>query len=168
MKIGIDASRANSREKTGTEWYSFRLIQEFKKIADSNDQFFLYSKEGLDFGLENLPSNFKSRVLRWPPKFLWTQIRLSIHLLFNKADVLFVPAHTLPLINCRKTVLTVHDIGFERFEQLYSQKIIGPRNFVKKLINLGVRVVTLGRYGSNELDYHRWAMKYAIEHASII
>src|SRR3989339_716774 len=30
--IGIDASRANKIKKTGTEWYSYHLIQELKKI----------------------------------------------------------------------------------------------------------------------------------------
>ena len=32
MIIGIDASRANESERTGTEWYSYHLIQEFKKL----------------------------------------------------------------------------------------------------------------------------------------
>ncbi len=168
MKIGIDASRANVKQKTGTEWYSYRLIQGFKKIAEVNDQYFLYSKESLNYGLEDLPPNFTSEVLKWPPKFLWTQIRLSLHFYSKKPDVLFIPAHTIPLIHPKKTVLTVHDVGFERYTQLYSKDVIGQKGIRKRVMSAGVRAFTLGKYGSNELDYHRWAMNYAIKHATKI
>ncbi len=168
MKIGIDASRANVINKTGTEWYSYRLIQEFKKIADRSDQFFLYSKEKLNGDLNDRPVNFHSKVLNWPPRYLWTQLRLSGHFVFNETDVLFVPAHTLPLRHPKKTVLTVHDIGFERFETLYSGKSIGSGKLSVNILSAGVRLFTLGRFKSNELDYHRWSMKQAIKSASHI
>ncbi|MBU0707436.1 glycosyltransferase family 4 protein [Patescibacteria group bacterium] len=168
MKIGIDASRANLEQKTGTEWYSYKLIQEFKKIADPQDQFFLYSKDKLKYGLEKLPDNFVSVVLSWFPKFMWTQLRLSINQLFNKPDVLFVPAHTIPIIHAKPTVLTVHDVGFERMTELYSTKNIGPKGWKKRLIYVFVKIITLGKYGSNELDYHRWSMRYALKNAAKI
>ena len=168
MKIGIDASRANVENKTGTEWYSYWLIKEFCKIADPNDQYFLYTKEKLRSEYQNLPTNFHSQVLRWPPKFLWTQIRLSLRLAVKPVDVLFVPAHTLPLIKSKRTVLTVHDIGFERLHGLYSKEAIGGRRLGKKILSAGTRIFTRGRYGSSELDYHRWAMRTAITKATQI
>ncbi len=138
MVIGIDASRANKIQKTGTEWYSYHLIQELKKIIPDNIRVILYSKEPLQGGLEDLPSNWQSKVLNWPPKFLWTQIRLSLEMLFKRPDVLFIPAHTIPLIHPKKTILVAHDIGFATHKELYSDK---------------------------ELGYHRWAMNYAIKKA---
>ena len=41
MVIGIDASRANRKNKTGTEWYSFYLIKNLAEI-DSNNKYVLY------------------------------------------------------------------------------------------------------------------------------
>lgn len=166
MIIGIDASRANEVKKTGTEWYAYHLIEEFKKIADHNDQFILYTKEPLREDLGILPANFKNKVLKWPPKFLWTQIRLSIEMLFGSPDLLFVPAHTIPLIHPKNTVTTLHDVGFERFQELYSKDRIGYRtSLTKSLINLLVRILTLGKYGSNEYDYHRFSARFALKHA---
>ncbi|MBU0598340.1 glycosyltransferase family 4 protein [Patescibacteria group bacterium] len=169
MLIGIDASRANVDKKTGTEWYAYYVIQEFKKIADPNDQFILYSKEKLRGSLSELPANFNNKVLNWPPKFLWTQIRLAWEMLVHKTDALFVPAHTIPLIHPKNTVTTLHDIGFEEYHQLYSPKDIGPENTaIKKIIKILVIIFTFGKYSSNELDYHRWSARLALKHAKRI
>lgn len=140
MRIGIDASRANLDNKTGTEWYAFNLIEQFKKIIPSNFSVVLYSKEPLKNELKNLPKNWRNKVLSWPPRFLWTQVRLSFEMLkfWNRPDLLFIPAHTIPLIHPKKTILVAHDIGFEKNAGLYDKK---------------------------NLAYHRWAMRYAIKHA---
>ncbi|MDP2933117.1 MAG: glycosyltransferase family 1 protein [bacterium] len=119
MTIGIDASRANKSQKTGTEWYSFHLIEELKKI-DSPNRFVLYSREELRGELGQLPTNFESKVLKWPPKFLWTQVRLSWEMLVRPPDVLFVPAHTVPILGRVKRVVTIHDVGFRVYPELYS------------------------------------------------
>ncbi|GAI16502.1 unnamed protein product, partial [marine sediment metagenome] len=60
MIIGIDASRANRKQKTGIEWYSYYLIQELKKIpVRQGDKFILYSFDRLKSGLENLPEGWQ-------------------------------------------------------------------------------------------------------------
>ncbi len=169
MLIGIDASRANLQHKTGTEWYAYHLIQNFKKIADPRDQFILYSKDKLKGDLGVLPNNFSSKVLGWPPKFLWTQLRLAWEMIWHKPDVLFVPAHTIPIFHPSKTITTLHDVGFEHDAKLYSTNKIGPADsLLKKILALVVRILTLGKYGSSELDYHRWAARFALKHARTI
>ncbi len=151
MLIGIDASRASRKFKTGVEWYSYHLIQEFKKIpTPAGDKFILYSSDKLRGDLENLPDGWQSRILFWPLKYLWTQIRLSWEMLVNPPNILFVPAHCLPIISRARAVLTIHDLGFKRFSQAYSlwqriyysfvhwfavkraDKIIVPSEFTKK------------------------------------
>jgi len=150
MKIGIDASRANNLQKTGVEWYAFYLIQELKKIIPENVEVILYSTENLQGDLSNLPKNWKNKVLSWPPKRLWTQIRLSLEMLFHKPDVLFVPAHVFPIVHPKKIVMTIHDIAaldfpdsynaFEKWYSLFSSKqalqklwkIITPSIFTKQ------------------------------------
>jgi len=122
MIIGIDASRANRENKTGTEWYCWHLIEEFKKITPGNERVFLYSNEKLKGDLGISPDNFQEIILKWPPKYLWTQIRLWWELLLRPPDVLFVPAHTIPFLPIWKKVkvaVTVHDVGFKRFPELY-------------------------------------------------
>lgn len=166
MIIGIDASRANKENKTGTEWYAYNVLQELKRIIPPEDKVILYSKNELKGDLAILPNNFSNKILKWPPRFLWTQLRLSWEVFFYRPDVLFIPAHTIPLLSPKKTVTTLHDVGFEEFHELYSRNPIGPDN---KLLNFifGVAflILTLGRYKNNELEYHRWSARLALKKA---
>lgn len=163
--IGIDASRANVGHRTGTEWYIFNLLKELTQIIPAEHSVVLYTKEELrnDFG--KLPANWSNQVLRWPPKLLWTQMRMSLHMLRKKhrPDILFIPAHTIPVKHPKKTVYVAHDLGFERYEDIYSHSYIGG-----PIMNIAVRIATLGKYSTNELDYHRWSMQFAIKHAAKI
>jgi len=169
MLIGIDASRANKKNKTGTEWYAYNVIQELKKLISSRDQVILYSKEELEGDLAILPANFRSKVLRWPPKFLWTQFRLSWEVFWHKPDVLFIPAHTIPIVCPKKTITTLHDVGFENFQNLYSNNPIGPNNkIIRWVYGLFFRLLTFGKYKNNELDYHRWSARLAVKKAAKI
>ncbi len=119
MLIGIDASRANREKKTGVEWYSYHLIKNLKKL-DTKSHYFLYSEKKLKNDLGVLPSNWQSKILKWPPKFFWTQIRFSWEMLFNAPNLLFVPSHVIPLIHPKKVITTIHDLGFKNFPQAYS------------------------------------------------
>lgn len=170
MLIGIDASRAVTTQKTGTEHYSEQIIYNISKL-DHKNQYILFSENAPKKGslLADLPNNFTWKII--PFGYLWTQIRLSLEMLKwkNKLDVLFVPAHTIPLIHPKNVVVTIHDLGFEYFPELYAKKPIGPNNtIVKLLLNIGVRIITLGKYGNSEYDYHRWAIRHAISNATKI
>lgn len=160
MVIGIDASRANLEARTGTEWYAFHMIRGLIRNAHQRYQFVLYTKSPLREDWGPMPSSVTVKILRWPPGFFWTQLRLAWEMLWHSPDLLFVPAHTIPLVTPRRTITTLHDVGFEHFSKLYGQQTIGPR-WLSPL----VRLVTWGRYSSSELDYHRWSARLAIRKA---
>jgi glycosyltransferase involved in cell wall biosynthesis len=190
MIIGIDASRANRKHKTGTEWYAFYLIKELAKL-DSANQYILYSEQPISNDLSDLtesPSsspiafdkdgfqiiksphgNFKAKILDWPVRHLWTHVRLSWEMLWHRPDVLFVPSHVLPLIHPRRSVVTIHDVGFERDKSLYPKLDLGPTNKTKKrIINTLVRLFTRGRFGANVQDYLTWSTLFSLRKAAKI
>ncbi|NCO05087.1 MAG: glycosyltransferase family 4 protein [Candidatus Magasanikbacteria bacterium] len=120
MRIGIDASRANNQQKTGVEWYAFHVIEELKKLIPSTHEVVLYTKTPLTGTLAALPTHWSQKVLSWPPQRLWTQCRLSIEMLCNPPDVLWIPAHVPPLIHPKKTIMTLHDVAAIKFPQSYN------------------------------------------------
>jgi len=140
MIIGIDASIANAESKTGTEWYSYILLKKFSEI-DRKNEYRLYVENSPDQEFFNLGKNFQVKVLKWPINRFWHQGRLGLEMLFNKPDVLFVPAHTIPLLHPVKTITTCHDVGFEQFPELYT---------------------------ATERQYHRWSMRLAVKRANRI
>jgi len=138
IKIGVDASRSNTAQRTGTEYYSYEIIKQMVALKRENIKLLLYSKTPLEYidnnqaGVENLAMPF--------PK-LWSQIRLSFEIFKNPPDVLFVPAHTIPIFHGKKTVVTLHDVGFKYFPELYTPL---------------------------ERIYHNWCMRFSVKHANRI
>lgn len=120
MIIGFDGSRAFVKNRTGTENYSYQVLKNLAKI-DQKNNYFVYLRPG-NVVAEKWPSNFQFKVLNYLR--LWTQIGLSKQTFFDKLDVLFVPAHTLPIIRRPglKTIVTVHDLGSEFLPQTHQIK----------------------------------------------
>lgn len=127
MVIGFDASRAFGEVRTGTENYSYQLLKALSKI-DQKNQYLIYTRSLTDhissmiIELMKLSKNFK--VVEIPRKRFWTQGGLTLQTFKDNLDVLFVPAHTLPLIRKPglKTVVTVHDLGSEYLPAMHQLK----------------------------------------------
>lgn len=153
MLIGIDASRANRPRKTGVEWYSYHLIQHLKRLPQTADHsWLLYGNTPLTHGLEFGPPAWHETRLSWPPKYLWTQMRLSFEMWRRRPDVLYVPAHVLPRIIPRRSVVVMHDVGFRRMPSLYKpvQRLYhewSSRDIVKR----ASRILTVSEFSRQEI-----------------
>jgi len=107
MIAGIDASRAFLSTGSGVARYSRCLIEAL--VAHSEHVFRLYTN-----GVAQ-PSSLQFPNVHWrniPFPRLWTHIRLSAEMILHRPQVLFVPAHVLPLVRPRATVVTIHDLGY--------------------------------------------------------
>ncbi|HPX64410.1 MAG TPA: glycosyltransferase family 1 protein, partial [bacterium] len=121
MLIGIDASRANRQQKTGTEWYAYHIIKNLIEL-DRQNQYVLYSDQAFDqefIELADRYQNVRLKVLAWPFKRFWTLGRLTLEMMFFPPQILFVPSHVLPLFSRAKLVNTIHDVGFMAYSELY-------------------------------------------------
>lgn len=123
--IGIDASRAIITQRTGTEHYSASLLAALARLPEAERyRFRLYvniasvgeARERLGF---DLPPNW--RVVAVPFPRLWTHLRLSWEVLRKPPGVLFVPSHVVPLWHPRRTVVTVHDLGYLEYPQAHTR-----------------------------------------------
>ncbi|MGC8779896.1 MAG: glycosyltransferase family 4 protein [Anaerolineae bacterium] len=148
MLIGIDASRAFVARRTGTETYSFNLIRALIGLGTAH-RFRLYVNEvtsppapplrgegsevtsppapplrGEGSEVTSPPApplrgegSVEIRAIPFPR--LWTHVRLSAEMLVRPPDVLFVPAHVLPLVHPQRCVVTVHDLGYLRYPEAH-------------------------------------------------
>lgn len=108
--VGIDASRAISVAPTGTEGYSYHLIRALLPHLLPEYQVRLYARQPLP--PEAFPGA-EARAITIPR--LWTHLGLSWEMARQPPDLLFVPAHVLPLVRPRHTLVTVHDVGYRFF-----------------------------------------------------
>ncbi len=106
--IGIDGSRLSVADRTGTETYTAQIIRHLAPISPP-DYLRVYLRGNADsIGLERMP---QVEVRPLPDGRLWTHRRLSNEMWADAPDVLFVPAHVVPVVH-PATVVTIHDLGF--------------------------------------------------------
>ena len=115
--IGLEASRANKVKKTGTEWYAWHMLQQFKKI-DPNNKFVVYYNDFLADDLQEVPANFLLKRLKWPFGKFWTHIRLGFELSKYPVDKFFA-SNAAPLFTSGEVTATIHDLGFLNNPELY-------------------------------------------------
>ena len=172
MIIGVDASRAFVPQRTGTENYSFRLLREMISNSGSNE-FILYTRgddtfkgetlQGVSHGSEFSDTfkvgSFKGgdhliwKKIGWPR--LWTQGGLALRTYLDRLDVLFVPAHTLPIL--RKpglpTVVTIHGLEYEYLPEHYRfpQKLYLTWS-TRYAVRFADRIIAVSQFTADELQ----------------
>lgn len=128
MIIGIDGSRAFLKQRTGIEEYSYQVIRHLRaELGEASVRLYVPKKIHLQGMIPSLVSpviDFElpatwQVVGLWSPRF-WTKFRLSLEMLLRKPDVLFVPAHTLPLVGAKKNIVVVHGLEYEVSPESYS------------------------------------------------
>lgn len=149
--IGIDASRANVLRRTGVEWYAYHVIEELKKIVPDRYRVLLYAREPLLGGLEVMPPHWEQRLLSWPPKYLWTQKRLSWEMLVRPPDLFFSPVHVLPLVHPRRSLVTVHDVAFMAMPEAYGRLGRLYLLFATRLAARTARILTVSEFSKGEI-----------------
>ena len=104
--IGVDGSRLSVGDRTGTETYSAQIIRHLARIV-APDSLRVYLRG------EGVPPEVgdSSDIVPIPAGRLWTHVRLSRELWRRPPDVLFVPAHVVPVLH-PATVVTIHDLGY--------------------------------------------------------
>ena len=121
MIIGIDASRAATGQRTGTEAYALHLIRALIPLAaERGHTLRLYFNEAPAPDLFPAASHVIPTVI--PLRRMWTHARLGHELRSRPPDVFFTPAHVIPIgIRC-PAVATVHDLGYERFPAAHPRR----------------------------------------------
>lgn len=116
LSIGVDASRTLPAYRTGTEQYSIFLLRALMAL-ETPHCWRLYAPGPPPIDLLPLPPRWEWRAIPFPR--LWTHLRLSWEMQRHRPDVLFVPAHVVPALHPRATVVTVHDLGYLHFPEAH-------------------------------------------------
>jgi glycosyltransferase involved in cell wall biosynthesis len=128
MLIGIDASRALRARRTGTERYALEITRHLLTLPTASEHTWrLYVQEAPPPGLFSTQTPTAVRpnveIALLPARRLWTHGALARAVVRAPPDVLFVPAHVLPLLwpaRRRPTsVVTIHDLGYHHVPQAH-------------------------------------------------
>lgn len=115
MRIAIQAADLDAERIDGTRVYIRQLLNRFGDIAP-HDDFLIYHKN--TFHPELQPSTkVNYQVIQKSFPLAWTQTCFAFDLWKQRADRLWMPIQSLPLVRRRdmKTVVTIHDLAFLYF-----------------------------------------------------
>src|SRR5579859_6588229 len=110
-RIAVDANPATRQLVTGTEVYTRELCARLREAGPDLDFAFYGSRPASSLGFDLTVIPFSR---------LWSQARLPVALTAARPDLLFVPAHSIPLAWPGRVLTVVHDLAFERHPGAYS------------------------------------------------
>ena len=118
MIAGIDASRAVTSQRTGTEAYAYHLIEALLRQTEKSDwRLRLYFNHPPPPDLFPTYSHVSWRIIPFPR--LWSHARLAAELHSHPPHIFFTPAHVIPVSYRGRSVATIHDLAYEFFPQAY-------------------------------------------------
>ena len=120
MLIGIDASRAVTTQRTGTEAYALHLLRSLLSLtAESPYLLRLYFNQTPPAKLFAAYPHVEQCII--PMARLWSQVRLARELAQHPPELFFSPAHVIPFAYRGRSVATIHDLGFHHFPEAHTK-----------------------------------------------
>ncbi len=139
LVIGIDASRAVKDNPTGTEYYSWEIINALLKL-DRKNRYRLYAPKMPEKSFGEA-QNVEWRII--PTGRLWSQLKLARELRQRPPDVLFVPAHVVPLLSNVPSVVTIHGLEFLHSPESYGRRELAYLKFaITSSVSKAKRIIT--------------------------
>ena len=124
MNFAIDAFEVSAEPPTGTGRYVRCLVDELLRTDAASLLTLLCRRNG-----RAVQAAAHVASLRCPlNRTVWSQVRLPLHLLSHRYDLLHIPGHKLPALAPCRTVVTIHDLAFEKFpdtfKPLHRQRLV--------------------------------------------
>lgn len=152
-RIGIDA-RSALGQPTGVGRYVRNLARHLSRVA-TDERFLLYVDRRSEPVLSEPRGNVAERLLRLPGGrnyFTWLQLRLPPSLWRRPVDLFHYPFYTLPLWHPCPSVVTIHDVTFERFPHWFSRRSrLATRRFARHAARNAEAILTVSETSRRDI-----------------
>lgn len=152
MKIAIQAADLDFSRIDGTRVYIKNMLNYFGRI-DKSSRFLIYHKN--NFNPQLTPPGFSNyKIISQSSPFFWTQTRFCFSLLKEKPDVLWMPMHNVPYLATKKikTFVTIHDLAFKYFPEMFSFLELGKLNFLTSMaIRKSHKIITVSQSSKKDI-----------------
>lgn len=162
MRIGINGyeavvSRFGYDEKSGlprrvgSGEYCYELLINLHKI-DKKNNYIIYLPQDTTSDLPKESANWHYKIVK--PKKMWTLIGLSLEFLFrrSKPDVFLSPTHYMPIVAPRNTVISILDVSYIRFPELFKKSDLRQlANWTKFSVKKAKRVFTISQASKDDI-----------------
>jgi len=107
--------------RVGSSEYCFQLLLNLNRI-DKNNKYLIYLPQSPTQDLPQESANWHYKIVK--PRKMWTLVGLSLEFLLkrSKPDVFLSPTHYLPIFTPKKSAISVLDVSYVRFPELFKPK----------------------------------------------
>lgn len=161
MKIGINGYEAvvprfgynkdtGLPNRVGSSLYCFELLKNLEK-NDKKNTYEIYLPQIPTNDLPKSSENWKYKVL--PSRKMWTLTSLSFELMKNRSlDVFFTPSHYLPLFAPKKSVVSILDVSYIYFPELFKKKdLIQLKKWTEYSANKSRKILTISSSSKSDI-----------------
>jgi glycosyltransferase involved in cell wall biosynthesis len=154
MRIVINASAVSS-VKGGASFYIVNTTRALAKHAKQHEYIVVCTRLGKPIfsNIDGIAACIALAPKMVALRLAWEQLLLPFICRYYKADLLFSPNYTMPLLTLGyKNVVTIHDLSFFPLYKLYPRS----RRFFKPIIHASVRradgVIAVSQFTKNDID----------------
>lgn len=136
--------------RVGSSLYCFELLKNLEKI-DKKNTYEIYLPQSPTNDLPKSSENWKYKVL--PSRKMWTLTSLSFELMKNRSlDVFFTPTHYLPLFAPKKSVVSILDVSYIYFPELFKKKdLIQLKKWTEYSANKSRKILTISSSSKSDI-----------------
>ena len=152
MNIGIDGNEANVGKRVGIGEYAFELLSQFEQLSISNLQFTIYLKVPPLSHMPKEREGWRYKVIG--PSKLWTRFALPLRLFLSnsKPDVFFTPTHYAPLFSPCPTAISIMDLSYLHFPELFAKKdLYQLTNWTKQSVKKAKKIFAISKFSKNDI-----------------
>lgn len=152
MKIAIDGYEANVQQRLGSSQVAFELLRNLEKIDKKNEYLILLPSPPLG-DLPKERGGWKYKILK--PRRLWTRLALPLYLYTTrfKADLMFSPTHYIPRLSPVKRVVTIFDLSFLHFPEMFERRDLWQlKNWTKFSVKNADHIITISNFSKKDIE----------------
>ncbi len=149
--IGIDVNEANVGSRVGTGQYTYHILKRFKSIAPKID-FHLYHRGPLVSDMPSEGANWHYHAVG--PTRAWLRLGLPLNLFLTRAHYhsFWSPAHYAPSYAGSPSVVTIHDLAYEYFPDLFLKSdLYKLKNWTRTAVKAASRVIAVSQATKDDL-----------------
>lgn len=151
MNIWIDGYEANVLQRLGSSKVAFELLKWFERLDKKNEYTILLPEPPLA-DLPKEREGWHYHILK--PKRLWTRVALPWVLFSakNKPDIFFSPTHYAPRFGKVKRVITIFDLAYLHFPDMFNKKdLYQMTNWTKASIKDAEHIITISQFTKRDI-----------------
>ncbi len=149
LKIGIDVNEANVKNRVGTGQYAFNILKHW--YAHTEIDFHLYHRDDLQGDMPGESDHWHYHKVT--PSKAWIRFGLPLYLASHKKnDIFWSPAHYMPRYIGSKSIVTIHDLAYEYFPDLFlPSDLYKLKNWTRRAVGQADHILSVSEATKQDL-----------------